>query len=653
MVNAFRFDPSTLERIVVGTAGHVDHGKTLLVKKLTGIDCDRLAEEKARGITIDLGFAHRTFGSLQVSFVDVPGHCRFLDNALAGLGGIRVMLLVVAANEGVMLQTREHLAIASMIGIPTTLVALTKIDLVEVDLVDVCRKEVEELLAGTPYAAAPVVPISSVTGEGLAELEQHLVALCHQHRVEPDASAPVRLPIDRAFHLQGRGVAVTGTLLSGIVHEGDRLEVLRLGRRFRVRSIQVHGSDRNVAVAGERASLLLAGADLAQFRRGLQLLSPGAFELSRTLCANVSLLADAPAALRTRTQYRLHLYSDDVIVRLSPLEPLGLEPGASAFVKVRLREGVPVVRGDRFLLRQPSPAATLGGGEVIDPQWHRRCRAIVASDLARLCSGSEERLLVWIERAGPAGLTAGELAQRLGVSPEHLDHCLSALVTSGRAHLFPERHGLPRRWIADTTFAQLRGLTRRVVSAHFEHDRFSIGMCKRELTGKLLRGAPEPLGELVLRKLVSAGTIQIVDGRVTLPGRQPDLDETETRCLQELLSLYRAAGLEPPTIADVSERLPLPRESVEGLVRLLVARRQLYRLPTREVIAACAVERLQRQLLETGHDRITVPELRDLLGLTRKWVVPLLELCDTLGFTRKLGMDRLIVKPSASERCAE
>src|SRR5262245_20608176 len=282
-----------MRRAIVGTAGHIDHGKTRLIEALTGIDCDRLAEEKARGITIDLGFAWLTDGDLQLGFVDVPGHERFLHNALAGLGGIRLMLLVVAADEGVKPQTREHVAICSLLGIPAAVVALTKSDLVNDDLLGLAQLEIEELLATTPFAGAPIVPVSAVTGAGLPRLREELLVRAGAVEVPADPTRPARLPIDRAFHLKGLGAVVTGTLAAGRVAPGDELEVVPGGARARVRSVQVHGTPREEALAGERTSLQLAGVELADLARGRQLAPAGALAASHRLLARCTWLPDA------------------------------------------------------------------------------------------------------------------------------------------------------------------------------------------------------------------------------------------------------------------------------------------------------------------------------------------------------------------------
>jgi len=348
------------QRFVVGTAGHVDHGKTRLVQALTGVDCDRWEEEKQRGITIDLGFASMVEGGWQIGFVDVPGHERFVHNALAGLGGIQMMILVVAADEGVMPQTLEHLAICSLLRIPAGLAVLSKTDLVASDLLELAQLELEEALAETPFEGAPILPVSAVTGEGLDPLRATLVELARSAApVGNRSELPARLPIDRSFHLRGLGALVTGTLARGTVHVGDELDILPAGGRSRVRSIEVHGERRAEARAGERTSLQLVGVDLAQVPRGRELTVPGVYRAPTSLLVRCRLLASAPEALHGSCSVRVHIHAAQRMGRLRPIEPEHLEPGQEAIAEVRLEEPLVAVRGDRFVIRRPSPASTL------------------------------------------------------------------------------------------------------------------------------------------------------------------------------------------------------------------------------------------------------------------------------------------------------
>ncbi|HEY0781085.1 MAG TPA: selenocysteine-specific translation elongation factor, partial [Thermoanaerobaculia bacterium] len=463
-------------RTIVGTAGHIDHGKTSLVRALTGIDCDRWAEEKARGITIDLGFAHLVDSDLQLGFVDVPGHERFLHNALAGLGGIRVLLLVVAADEGVKPQTREHLAIASLLGLPAALVALTKVDLVESDLAELAALEVADLLAPTTFAGAAILPVSSTTGQGVAELAAALKDLARRHATPADPAQPARLPIDRAFHLKGLGVVVTGTLAQGVVRAGEALELLpRRGgeRTARVRTIQVHGPARDTAEAGERTSLQLSGVALEELRRGQELVTPGAFAATTSLFGTFTLLPDAPGPLTGFTAVRLHLHAAEAMGRLRPLAADGLRPGESGPVEIRLASPVVAVRGDRFVVRRPSPQATLGGGTVLDPRWHRYRGPSLTPAVAALSGDRAAALAFWVQEAGERGLSAEEAARRLGIASREAARELAALAKGAGASFVEvaEGPGHGRTWIAAAAVRRVAERATKVLAEHFQKDR--------------------------------------------------------------------------------------------------------------------------------------------------------------------------------------
>jgi len=642
-----------MHRVIIGTAGHIDHGKTRLVEALTGIDCDRWAAEKQRGITIDIGFAFLRAGDLQLGFIDVPGHERFLHNALAGLGGIRVMLLVVAADEGVKPQTREHLAICSLLQIPAALVALTKTDLVDEELAELAALEVEELLAPTPFAGSEIVPVSSLTGAGIPELAAKLLALAQAHAVPPERERPVRLPVDRAFHLKGLGLVVTGTLVSGAISPGAELVALPVGQGIkqgvRVRDVQVHGEAREVAEAGERTSLRLSGVELADMERGVEIVTPDAFGTSRRLLARVRILPEAPEAITGWTPVRLHLLTSEGIGRLRPVAPDRLEPGGEGLVEIRLRSPVVAIRGDRIILRRPSPQATLGGGVIVDPAWRQHRGKALAAALAQLGGpatgdGRREALLYWVRDAGEAGIEAEDIARRLGERPAAAIALLTAL--TGEQHLLaaPAGQGHGRRWLAPAAYARVVERVEKVLAEHFRQDRLSPGLPKAEAVERFFPSRARDLSDVYLHWLSAQKKIVVSGGRVTLPGRSAELTGEESRLATAVAALYDRAALEPPSPADASRELGAKPQILEGVIRYLVDGGKLVRLPNALVISATAITRLREDLAATGWERFSVPQFKDHFGLTRKWAIPLLEHMDSIGATRRLGDERMVVR---------
>jgi selenocysteine-specific elongation factor len=633
-----------MRRLVVGTAGHVDHGKTSLVRALTGVDCDRWQEEKDRGITIDLGFAHLRRDDLQVGFVDVPGHERFLHNALAGLGGIRLMLLVVAADEGVKPQTREHLDICKLLGIPGGLVALTKTDLVSEDLVELAQLEVEELLADTPYAGAPVFPVSSETGDGVPELEAALLSLAAEHEVVVDPDRPARLPVDRAFLLKGLGLVVTGTLASGEIRTGEALELLPSGEPVKVRAVQVHGEARDAAEAGERTSLQVAGVDLDHTRRGMQIVAPGRFETSNRLCARLRLLDDAPLSFEGWMPIRLHLYAGQVIGELRPLGAEVLEPGSEGMVEMRLSAPVVAARGDRFIVTRPSPATTLGGGWVLDPRWRRLRGPFLDDALNGLSGGRREALRFWVRSAGEKGVGATELARRLGERPERVAADLKEMTSEGLLLSVAGGSGADGRWISPRAFERVQERAKKVLAAYFEKDRLARGIPKAEAVKRILPGKAAELSGTYLPWLEAQGVIAVQGDLVNLPGRKVELSGEESSLSKAILDLYDGAGLQPPSPSEASVTLSAKPQILEGVMRVLVERGDLVRLPGGLLVAASALEAVRVGLREAGWERFDVGAFKDRFGVSRKWAIPLLEHLDSSGVTRRVGDERMVVR---------
>ena len=632
-------------RFVVGTAGHVDHGKTRLVHALTGIDCDRWEEEKQRGITIDLGFASMVEDGWQIGFVDVPGHERFVHNALAGLGGIQMMVLVVAADEGVMPQTLEHLAICSLLRIPAGLAVLSKTDLVSSELVELAELELEEALAETPFAGAPILPVSAQTGEGLERLRVALVELARSAApIDRHRSLPVRLPIDRAFHLRGLGLLVTGTLARGIVSVGDELEILPDAGRARVRSIEVHGDRRQQAEAGERTSLQLVGTGVEQVARGHELTAPGVYRATTSLLVRCRLLATAPEPLEGSSPVRLHVNAAQRMGKLRPLETGRLAPGQEAVAEIRLDEPLVAVRGDRFVIRRPSPQTTLGGGEVLDPAWRRpRGRSLGPTIEALNSSDRQAAVVQWTADGREAGLAVAELALRLGVVPADAEDELNAAARNGL--LLRAGSG---RFVTAAAVRRVTRRARRLVEAHFAADRLSRGMPKAELVRRLLGARAADLASAYLEWSSRGGkdSSVVVEGElVTLPGRASELTDTESQLARELVEGFERQGLTPGSPEELCRSLGAKPQVFDGVLRYLVDRGKLVRLPNGLLLAASALERFQADLLATGWDTFTVAEFKDRFGLTRKWAIPLLEHLDRQRLTRREGDRRRVLRP--------
>lgn len=627
--------------LLVGTAGHVDHGKTALLLALTGIDCDRWAEEKRRGITLDLGFAHLERDGVEIGFVDVPGHERFLHNALAGLGGIRLLLLVVAADAGIEQQTVEHLAIARLLGIPEIFVVLTKLDAADVEIADLVELEVAELLEGTPWRGAPVFRTSARLGEGIDALAEALFARAGAPASGADAGDPARLPIDRAFLLEGRGLIVTGTLARGAIHVGDELDLLPAGRRARVRGIQIHGRPRETAPAGTRTALQIAGLERDEIRRGDELATPGAWRVGRRLLARVHWLAEAALPLASRTPLRVHLYAADRMAMVRPLEPERLEPGGDGLVEIRLAGPVVAARGDRLVLRRPSPAATLGGGEVLDPSFRAGLSRRAPARRRALAGTLDQALETWIDDAGAAGATAGDLAERLGSRREDVAARLDPRVADGA--LVAAGDDATRRYFSPARLADLERRVRGFLAERLASDRLADGVSRAELVERALPGRAAEAAPFHLEWLAKRKVLAIDGDRVRPPGRVPQLTGEESGLAAKIVELYEECGLEPPSPAEAARRLESKPAVTEGLIKYLVGRRKLIRLPAGLLISSAAFERLVAELRSSGWERFSVQDFKERFGLSRKWAIPLLEHLDSTGVTRRLGDQRALL----------
>ena len=632
--------------IVIGTAGHIDHGKSALVRALTGTDPDRLKEEKARGITIDLGFAHARIGDFNVAFVDVPGHERFVKNMLAGVGGIDAVLLVIAADESVMPQTREHFAICRLLHIPAGVIALTKSDLVDADTLALATLEARELVAGSALASADIIPVSAKTGAGLDELRAALAHIAAQVPERGGSGIP-RLPVDRVFSMRGFGTVVTGTLTSGKIHAEQELIALPAERRVKVRGIRVHGAHQGEAAAGRRVAVNLGGVDLADLQRGDTLTVDGVLEATRRFDAIVELLSDAPP-LKHGARVRVHHGTTELLGRIAlaacvddPAEACALVPGASAFARVRLERPAVITRGDRFIVRAYSPPTTIGGGRVLDPLPGRTPIRTMAgrARFARLNGPTADAVQVFVEERGGAGLALDAIGRRAGLTRAQAATVASALVADGRAEQ-----------IASSLFSAplVRALEARLLASVEEHHRaapISEGLPREEARERVFGRAATELFDDVLARLTNAGKLVARD-RLSLPGRAPSLSAEEAQAEAALERAFLEAGLTPPDVASAAAARGIPAALADRMSRHLQHRKRLVKLET-VLFHTDALAQLKQDVLagkQSGNAaRVDVAAFKERYGISRKYAIPLLEWLDRERVTRRVGDTRVIL----------
>jgi selenocysteine-specific elongation factor len=621
-----------MKNIIVGTAGHIDHGKTSLVKALTGIDADRLAEEKRRGITIDLGFAHLQLTSdLRVGFVDVPGHERFVRNMLAGIGGIDVVLFVVAADESIKPQTREHFDICTLLQIQQGVVVLTKSDLVDPDILDLVKLEVEEFVAGSFLETAAVVPVSSVTGAGLDALREALEQAASRV-LERDAHGPMRLPVDRSFTVQGFGTVVTGTLISGSVAVEDELELLPVGRTLRLRGIQTYGAKNHRAAAGARTALNLAGIEHTRIHRGMVLAEPGLFQSVRQIDASLTLVRSAKA-LKHRAPAHFHSGTAESPAEVRLVEGASLEPGGSAWARIRFARPMVLAPGDRFILRQFSPVVTIGGGTVIDidpPRTRsvasatRRIEVLAGSDLAAKVS------LLAGESAVP--ISARQLGARLGIRAKAV---VSAAPAATTVVIEPEPWIVSREWCLHKTAELVRA-----VREYHSATPLAVGISKADLRSKVLPFAPPAVFDALLKQ---AREIAIDAETVRLNSHHVALNAEEDGARAAILSQFEVGGLEAPSVTEVLAQSGVDLTRARTILQMLLKERLLVRINESLILHSKAISKIREILSEKRHSPFSVAEFKGWTGVSRKYAVPLLEYCDRERMTLRRGDQRTIL----------
>jgi len=622
---------------IIGTAGHVDHGKTVLINSLTGVNTDRLREEQARGISIDLGFAPFSLPDGSVAgVIDVPGHERFIHNMLAGIGGIDLVLLVVDVNEGVMPQTREHLQILELLKIPRGILVLTKCDTAEEDWIDIVEEEVRETLEGTFLADAPCCRVSALQGTGLPELKA-LIQEMLQKLPPRDEDGPARLPIDRHFSVSGFGTVITGTLLSGRIAVGDMVEVLPPGETVRVREIQVHGHKSEVAHAGQRAALNLAGLERADLQRGAIIATAGFYGVAQRIDARLSLLPDAPRPVKFRDPVHLHLGTARVTARVILLDRDEMEPGETALVQFLLDTPLVAHRQDRFIVRSYSPMTTIGGGQVIDPapHKHRRFRPAVMQALAELESGESSFLVQKLAELGCAKLK--ELEQASGLGRERVANHLEKLHADGQVARFGDQ------WVTAETARAWHRLLLEVTDAFHRDNALLPGIPHATLKKALPDKVAPKAFEQLLEEQMQNGELEQHKEWVARPGFEPQPTTAQKSWLEKLETAYRTAGFQTKGRVDMLAAAGAPPDQADRLFTYLFAVGSLVRLSDDVYLHRETYQQALRELQAhfAGRETLTLAEFRDRIGSARKLTQAVLEHFDGLKYTMRRGDERV------------
>lgn len=631
------------KHVIVGTAGHIDHGKSALVEALTGTHPDRLEEEKRRGITIDLGFAFLDLREVRLGFVDVPGHERFVRNMLAGAGGIDVVLLVVAADESIKPQTREHFDICRLLGIKRGIVAVTKMDLVEPDVLELVKLEIEEYVRGSFLEGAPILGVSAKTGAGIEELKRELVEAAGTVSGR-DASQYVRLPIDRVFAMKGFGTVVTGTLISGTLRRDEEVGLFPTGRRLRVRGLHSGGHAVSKAEAGQRTAVNLADIETGEIARGMVLATPGIFESTKRIDVRITLLPSA-RAMKNRTRVHFHQGTAETVASVSLHGQVALAAGGTALAQLRLDDEVLALPGDRFILRQFSPLMTIGGGVVLDAlaTRHKKGDAGAARLLDALESGKRDEILAVLALEDARGLDLARIIARTGWLEGEAGATIQNLVEARRVRVVSEQ---------PLIVASVEGFDRLLTDVEQELDEFHKqnplvqGIAKEDLRGRVAdRVRPEvfraALDDLVARrKIVVAGDI------VQRAGREIALSPEESRAKEQISAEFERAGLAAPAVNEVLGKLPVDARRAQKLLQILLREKTLVKVTDELVFHKSAVEHLRAVLAsykKKNGDRLPIATFKELTQVTRKYAIPLLEYLDRERLTRRVGNERVIL----------
>ncbi len=639
--------------IIIGTAGHIDHGKTALVKALTGVDADRLPEEKRRGITIDIGFAELDLGAVRIGFVDVPGHEKFVKNMLAGASGIDLVALVIAADAGVMPQTREHFEICRLLKTKSGLIVLTKTDLIDEELLELVKLEAAELVENSFLENAPVIAVSAKTGDRIAELKQILQKLALKIPARKNETV-ARLPVDRSFSVKGFGAVVTGTLVSGEINEASEMEILPIGKKVRVRGLQTHGKSVKTVHTGQRAAVNLGGIEQAELERGMILISANILRPAQIFDAQIEVLKDAKRSLKSRQRVRVHIGTLEALARVQVLnEANEITQGEKDFIQLRLEIPVATIPGERFIIRSYSPQITIAGGKILDVlavKHRRKDVESVRKYLNNLIEAEREnnkvkQVKLFLETTSEGGLTFADLQARTGWRDEILQKVIAENVEK-KAIIEAEKF-----YVARTPFENLKAKTLTEIENHHRREPLTKGILRETLREKIFsRLAPE-IFKTTLARLVNDDKISAEKDFVRASSHNQELSADEMKVRERLLKIYEEAKLEVPTLENAlnesTEGTKLIREHARKIFQLLLNSGEIVKITedfyfSKKAIAEL-IEKVKNFAAKSPERLIDVATFKDMAGVSRKYAIPLLEYFDCEKITRREGNKRLIL----------
>jgi len=633
-----------MKQIILGTAGHIDHGKTTLIKTLTGVDLDRLKEEKERGITIQLGFTSLSLPSGQrLGIVDVPGHEKFVRNMVAGVGGIDIVLFTIAADEGIMPQTREHLDICQLLKIKRGVIAVTKTDLVDEELLQMVEDEIKEFTQGSFLENAPLISLSSVTGHGVSSLLTALDTIVQE--VEERTSKGIfKLPIDRIFSMKGFGTVVTGTLISGTISIGDSVEILPEKKEAKIRGIQVYNQQVKKASAGLRTAINLQGVDKDSLERGSVLVPPKTLKSTSRIDVKLEHVPSSPKSLKNRSRIRFHSGTSEVLAQLILLDQEELPPGGSSLAQLKLEKPTVVLPRDRFVIRSYSPIFTIGGGEILDahPRKHKRLASETIAQLNAIQEGSEkENIHLFVSDSGWAGLDLSQLLPRIGNEPSQLSLLLSELIKEKKLILIDKE---TQKVIASRKYEELKSLLLEEMRKY--HERFPLkkGMLKEELKSKLPQFIDPRLFNYLLTDLLNSSLITIEKEKLWLHEHKPLLKDAQRELKDKIEKIYRKGGLTPPSLKELVEQLSSNEKETRSILDLLTSDGIVVKVKENLWFHREALDTLKQNLIAflKRNGEITTSQFKDLTQASRKYTIPLMEYFDQSKITIRVGEKRIL-----------